>query len=98
MDDMVGHRIISYLPMAHIAERMMSHYAAIYRCFEVTCCPDPTQIAAFAREVQAQRHVRCTPRVGEGLRRRQRRPGGRSRQAAEGGRGHRRGRSDHARR
>ncbi len=52
MDDMVGHRIISYLPMAHIAERMMSHYAAIYRCFEVTCCPDPTQIAAFAREVK----------------------------------------------
>ncbi len=52
MGDMVGQRIISYLPMAHIAERMMSHYIGLFKGFEVSCCPDPTQVAAFAREVR----------------------------------------------
>ncbi|MGI9609158.1 MAG: AMP-binding protein, partial [Acidimicrobiia bacterium] len=62
--DLVGKRIISYLPMAHIAERMMSHYLAIYRGMEVTCCPDPTEIANFAREIQP--HVMFgVPRVWE---------------------------------
>ena len=45
-------RIISYLPMAHIAERTVSHYQHVLRGFEVSCCPDPTQIAAFAGEVR----------------------------------------------
>jgi long-chain acyl-CoA synthetase len=62
--DLVGKRIISYLPMAHIAERMMSHYLAIYRGMEVTCCPNPTEIANFAREIQP--HVMFgVPRVWE---------------------------------
>ena len=45
-------RIISYLPMAHIAERTVSHYQHVLRGFEVSCCPDPTQVAAFAGEVR----------------------------------------------
>ena len=45
-------RIISYLPMAHIVERTVSHYQHVLRGFEVSCCPDPTQIAAFAGEVR----------------------------------------------
>src|SRR5918994_3352668 len=37
--DPVGFRAISYLPMAHIAERMSSHYLAAIGGFEVTTCP-----------------------------------------------------------
>ncbi len=53
-DEMAGKRIVSYLPMAHIAERMMSHYGSLFFGFEVTCCPDPTQIAAYATQVKPQ--------------------------------------------
>ena len=47
-----GKRLVSYLPMAHIAERMTSHYQQAVVGYEVTCCPDPGQVAAFAREVR----------------------------------------------
>ena len=51
LDDYAGKRIVSYLPMAHIAERMMSHYQTLFVGYEVTCCPDPTLFAAYANEV-----------------------------------------------
>ncbi|MDH3293685.1 MAG: AMP-dependent synthetase/ligase [Acidimicrobiia bacterium] len=51
LDDFAGKRLVSYLPMAHIAERMVSHYQALLVGSEVTCCPDPTQFAAYAGEV-----------------------------------------------
>ncbi len=51
LDNYAGKRIVSYLPMAHIAERMMSHYQTLFLGYEVTCCPDPTQFAAYAGEV-----------------------------------------------
>ena len=38
--DVRGLRGVSYLPMAHIAERMTSHYLAIACGFQVTTCPD----------------------------------------------------------
>ena len=50
----VGFRAVSYLPMAHIAERMSTHYLAVIGGYDVTTCPDPGQIAAFAREVHPQ--------------------------------------------
>ncbi|MGH9275776.1 MAG: AMP-dependent synthetase/ligase, partial [Acidimicrobiales bacterium] len=50
----VGFRAISYLPMAHIAERMSTHYLAVMGGYEVTDCPDPGKIAAYAREVRPQ--------------------------------------------
>jgi long-chain acyl-CoA synthetase len=50
----VGLRVISYLPMAHIAERMSSHYNGMRLGFTITCCPDPTQIATYAREVHPE--------------------------------------------
>jgi long-chain acyl-CoA synthetase len=50
----VGFRGISYLPMAHIAERMSTQYLAVMGGYEVTDCPDPSQIAAYAREVRPQ--------------------------------------------
>jgi long-chain acyl-CoA synthetase len=50
----VGFRGISYLPMAHIAERMSTHYLGAMGGYEVTTCPDPGQIATYAREVHPQ--------------------------------------------
>ena len=50
----VGFRAISYLPMAHIAERMSTHYLAVMGGYEVTTCPDAGQIATYAREVRPQ--------------------------------------------
>jgi long-subunit acyl-CoA synthetase (AMP-forming) len=53
-DDFTGKRLISYLPMAHIAERMTSHYQQAFLGYEVTACPNPADIAAYAREVRPQ--------------------------------------------
>jgi long-subunit acyl-CoA synthetase (AMP-forming) len=64
--DPAGFRAISYLPMAHIAERMSSHYLACLGGFEVTTCPDPSQIAAYAREVHPETMF-GVPRVWEKL-------------------------------
>jgi long-chain acyl-CoA synthetase len=50
--DFAGKRLVSYLPMAHIAERMTSHYQQAALGYEVTTCPEPGQVAAYAREVR----------------------------------------------
>jgi long-chain acyl-CoA synthetase len=50
----IGIRLVSYLPMAHIAERMVSHYGMVFFGYEVTTCPDPGKIAEYAREVHPQ--------------------------------------------
>ncbi|MGH9037065.1 MAG: AMP-binding protein, partial [Acidimicrobiia bacterium] len=42
-----GLREVSYLPMAHIAERLMTHYIPIAHGTDVTTCPDPTQLAPY---------------------------------------------------
>ena len=47
-----GKKLVSYLPMAHIAERMVSHYQQAFLGFEITTCPDPGLIAAYARSVR----------------------------------------------
>ncbi len=46
-EEFVGKRLISYLPMAHIAERMVSHYQQAFLGYEVTTCPDPAQIGQY---------------------------------------------------
>lgn len=48
-DELAGKRMVSYLPMAHIAERMTSHYQGIVGGYEVTACPEPTKIAEYLR-------------------------------------------------
>nr|MDQ3757169.1 AMP-binding protein [Actinomycetota bacterium] len=53
-DDTAGLRMVSYLPMAHIAERMTSHYQQACFGYEVTTCPEPTLIAEYLREVHPQ--------------------------------------------
>ena len=64
LDEYAGRRLVSYLPMAHIAERMTSHYQQMLRGYTVTCCPDPTQVAAYAREVHPE-VIFGVPRVWE---------------------------------
>lgn len=46
-----GGRVVSYLPMAHVAERNVSHYLGMLCGFTVTCCPDPREIAQYLPEV-----------------------------------------------
>ena len=60
-------RMVSYLPMAHIAERMVSHYQGIVGAFEVTSCPEPSQIGSYFSEVRPE-IVFGVPRVWEKLR------------------------------
>ena len=64
--DLTGVRVVSYLPMAHIAERMTSHYIGLYWAAEVTACPDPGQIARYLKEAQPEL-VFGVPRVWEKL-------------------------------
>ncbi len=52
--DPVGFRSISYLPMAHIAERLNTQYLAVMGGCEVTTCPEPGLLAEYAREVRPQ--------------------------------------------
>ncbi|MBK5224434.1 MAG: long-chain fatty acid--CoA ligase [Acidimicrobiia bacterium] len=65
-DVYVGKRLVSYLPMAHIAERMTSHYQQSMLGFEVSCCPEPSQFAAYAAEVHPN-VLFGVPRVWEKL-------------------------------
>ena len=64
LTDFVGKRLVSYLPMAHIAERMTSHYQQSALGFEVSCCPEPTLIAQYAGEVRPN-IIFGVPRVWE---------------------------------
>ena len=50
--ELAGKRLVSYLPMAHVAERMVSHYEAFIVAFEVATCPEMTQVAEYVREVR----------------------------------------------
>lgn len=63
---LAGVRVVSYLPMAHIAERTVSHYLPAMHGHEVTCCPDPAQLGMYLREVRPQ-IVFGVPRVWEKL-------------------------------
>src|SRR5438132_9986251 len=61
-----GARAVSYLPMAHIAERSCTHYLPIMFGFTVTCCPDARQVISYLREVKARRFI-AVPRIFEKL-------------------------------
>jgi long-chain acyl-CoA synthetase len=47
-----GRRLVSYLPMAHIAERMVSYYNHVLRGSEVVPCPDMTQLTTYLPAVR----------------------------------------------
>jgi len=62
-----GGRVICWLPMAHIAERIASYYAPIAFGLQVTTCPDPRQIGLYLRAVRPNWFF-AVPRVWEKLR------------------------------
>ncbi len=49
-----GKRMVSYLPMAHIAERMTTHYVNLHQGTEVVTCPDVNLVADYLRDVRPQ--------------------------------------------
>ncbi len=65
-EEAFGWRVVSYLPMAHIAERSTSHYGALVFGYEVSCCPDPNQLLPYLKEVHPQ-IMFGVPRVYEKL-------------------------------
>ena len=64
--DPTGFRLVSYLPMAHIAERQVSHYNGITFGYEVTTCPEPTLVARYLPEVRPEL-LFAVPRIWEKL-------------------------------
>jgi long-chain acyl-CoA synthetase len=64
LDTFLGRRVVSYLPMAHIAERMMSHYQTLILGYSVYCCPDANQLPAYLKQVHPE-IVFGVPRVWE---------------------------------
>jgi long-chain acyl-CoA synthetase len=61
-----GGNTVSYLPMAHIADRGLTHYGQMFWGDTLTCCPDPAQIFAHAAEARPTRFG-AVPRVWEKL-------------------------------
>jgi long-subunit acyl-CoA synthetase (AMP-forming) len=58
--------IISYLPVAHIADRGLVHYGQMVWGHTITTCPDPAQVFAHAAECRPTRFG-GVPRVWEKL-------------------------------
>jgi long-chain acyl-CoA synthetase len=59
-----GWRQVSFLPMAHIAERLVTHYFHVAEGTVATTCPEPTELASYLREVRPE-HFLGVPRVWE---------------------------------
>ncbi len=59
-------RVISWLPMAHIAERACSHYLPMVLGFTTTCCADPRQVVAYLPAVRPSWFF-AVPRIWEKL-------------------------------
>ncbi|PJN41833.1 long-chain fatty acid--CoA ligase [Streptomyces sp. CB02959] len=57
---------LSYLPFAHIAERMLGIYLPVFRAAHVHLCADPAEIAPLARELRPAQFF-GVPRVWEKL-------------------------------
>lgn len=66
IDSFAGKRHVSYLPMAHIMERLLGHYYGVDFGTEITCCPVTSELAAYTAEVQPNLFI-GVPRVWEKL-------------------------------
>jgi long-subunit acyl-CoA synthetase (AMP-forming) len=60
----LGARMVSYLPLAHIAERMATHYLGIYLAGEVWFCPNLAGVLEYIIEARPTLFV-GVPRVYE---------------------------------
>jgi len=61
-----GSRVISWLPAAHIAERMAHHYIPVIYAGTVTCCPNPREIVTYLPQVHPNWFF-AVPRIWEKL-------------------------------
>jgi long-subunit acyl-CoA synthetase (AMP-forming) len=61
-----GSRLISWLPAAHIAERMAHHYIPVIYAGTVTCCPNPREVVSFLPQVRPTWFF-AVPRIWEKL-------------------------------
>jgi long-chain acyl-CoA synthetase len=61
-----GSRVISWLPAAHIAERMAHHYIPIIYAGTVTCCPNPREVVSYLPQVRPTWFF-AVPRIWEKL-------------------------------
>src|SRR6266480_492790 len=59
-----GRRLVSYLPMAHIAERMTSYYQQAMFGYEVTSCPEARDVASYLAPVRPE-IIFAVPRIWE---------------------------------
>ena len=61
-----GGRVISWLPAAHIAERMAHHYIPVMYAATVTCCPNPREVLSYLPRVRPTWFF-AVPRIWEKL-------------------------------
>ncbi len=64
--DFAGKRHVSYLPMAHIMERLLGHYYLVDFATQIACCPETSQLTALTGEVRPNLFI-GVPRVWEKL-------------------------------
>ena len=64
IDDFAGKRHVSYLPMAHVMERLLGHYYMVDFATKVYCCPETSQMPAAVRETKPNVFI-GVPRVWE---------------------------------
>jgi long-chain acyl-CoA synthetase len=62
----VGGKVISWLPAAHIAERMAHHYIPVIYGGTITCCPNPREIVSYLPQVHPTWFF-AVPRIWEKL-------------------------------
>ena len=61
-----GAKVISWLPAAHIAERMAHHYIPTIYAGTITCCPNPREILSYLPQVRPDWFF-AVPRIWEKL-------------------------------
>ncbi len=61
-----GARVISWLPAAHIAERMAHHYIPVIYACSVTCAPNPREVLSYLPQVRPNWFF-AVPRIWEKL-------------------------------
>ena len=61
-----GGATVSYLPLAHIADRGLTHYAQMFWGDTLTCCPEVTEVFAHVADARPTRFG-AVPRVWEKL-------------------------------
>ncbi len=61
-----GSKVISWLPAAHIAERMAHHYIPVVYAGTITCCPNPREVLSYLPQVRPTWFF-AVPRIWEKL-------------------------------